>query len=523
MKDFESFLRKRFIHYKEIAKYAISKGEYDNYYNKYKPMTDDERGDFSTFVKTINQDNFLDFKYEHVAHKREFDEYLTSIGEVFEGAPTHKPSFNESVDRFTQTELKFKEQLSLYIIDQRKKHLNFEDISLSPDYKPDRELSSAFYQSVDTFNNNLGEIDLYKLLRSQKEADNEFLAEIENFQEEESKNALPIKECFEGFLEIRSKNVQSSAIASFHGSFNFLYSVIGENFDLRKLDKKKAIEIQKAVINKPLGTKKGSGETLANKTVNRYISNYSSLLEYLITGGFIDKKNPFAKMKLDETKKNSKTRRRPYTNEEALKILSYEPQDSREAKSIRRSAYWFPKIAFYSGMRLSEITDLTVNDFKGQGGIHFIDLYDKILKNENSERRIPIHSKLIEYGLLDYIKDRKQAKSRYIFDDLRNRKLTATLKKDGWGITVSDWYNRNVFKNLSIVKLEENGDVLDFHGIRTTMLKNFKRNGLSGYLVKQLAGHLDKDDDVTFDEYGHGTNTKLTRLKEIIETINYDE
>ena len=55
------------------------------------------------------------------------------------------------------------------------------------------------------------------------------------------------------------------------------------------------------------------------------------------------------------------------------------------------------------------------------------------------------------------------------------------------------------------------------------MLKNFKRNGLSGYLVKQLAGHLDKDDDVTFDEYGHGTNTKLTRLKEIIETINYDE
>jgi hypothetical protein len=46
MKDFEDFLRKRFIEYKNIAKHLISIGSFDNYHSVFQPLDIEERGDF---------------------------------------------------------------------------------------------------------------------------------------------------------------------------------------------------------------------------------------------------------------------------------------------------------------------------------------------------------------------------------------------------------------------------------------------------------------------------------------------
>ncbi len=523
MKEFEQFLRKRFIQYKEIAKHLISKGDFDNYHSVFKPLTNVDIADFLTYVKRgVNGPNISDFRDNHIAHKNEFDEYLTRQNDVFEDAENHKPNQNELIGNFSSVELKFKSQLALYFQEQKKKHLNFEDISINTDFRPDRELSRGFNQSLATYHNNLDEMDMYKFTRLQNEASIELLSELGELKEKDEKDALPLNKIYKDFIDVKAKNVKDKTTVIYDGTYRFLIGLLGEDYDLRNLNKSEAIRIQKEIINKPVGTKKNTTETLANKTVNRYISNYSSLMSYLIDSELIDRKNPFDNLRLDETKKSGKTNRRKYTNEEVFRILSYEIKHKLEAKEIRNSAFWFPRISLYSGMRLSEIADLTVNDFEKNDGIHCISLHDKDLKNENSERTLPIHSKLIEFGLLDLVVNTKKRKSKYLFDDLRDRPLTKTLKRDGWGITVSKWFNGSGLRKMKIDKKDGN-QVVDFHAIRSTVLKVFKRNGLSGYLVKQIAGHIDSEDGVTFDDYGHGTNTKLTRLKEIIETINYDE
>ncbi len=505
MPDFNSFLRQRFTEYKKIAEYSVSNGSLYPQYTEYKPLTTEDKTLFEEYVKSsVNPDDDYLFKMNHIAHRDQYDEYMNSYKNLSSEFDDVKAPAIDMIYNFANTELLFKERLILYIQELRKRHVNFESVLSNQEFTLDNEeLFRDYTLSSNTFDRNLKVMDKCWFIRD----------------EVVDRDALPLRETYQKFIAIKSKEVKVGTVVSYDGTIDFLLDFLGEGYDLRDLNKSEAIRIQEAVINKTLGTKKDSDETLSNKSINKFLNHYSALMNYLIDMEYIDRKNPFDGLKLKDTRQLSKTRRRPYTKEESKKVLTYEITSKREAKDIRNSAYWFPKIAFYTGMRLNEISELTVDDFRLSSGVYFIELYDKNLKNENSERRIPIHSKLIEYDILGYVEERRQAKSKYIFDDLRNRKKTKTIEKDGWGITASKWFNKNVFDNLEITKLE-NGKKLDFHAIRTTVLSHFKREGLSAYLVKQIAGH-GKDDDVTFDDYGSEVNTKISELKRIIETIKY--
>ena len=52
-------------------------------------------------------------------------------------------------------------------------------------------------------------------------------------------------------------------------------------------------------------------------------------------------------------------------------------------------------------MRTEEICKLRVDELKKEDGIWFFDIKGKV-KTRNSVRRVPIHEKLIELGLLKY-------------------------------------------------------------------------------------------------------------------------
>ena len=66
-----------------------------------------------------------------------------------------------------------------------------------------------------------------------------------------------------------------------------------------------------------------------------------------------------------------------------------------------------PLIALYHGNRMEEIGQLLVSDVVEDAGGWAFNINnegDKRTRNSSSNRRIPVHQKVIEAGLLDYIK-----------------------------------------------------------------------------------------------------------------------
>ncbi|MDP3293430.1 MAG: site-specific integrase [Nevskia sp.] len=89
-------------------------------------------------------------------------------------------------------------------------------------------------------------------------------------------------------------------------------------------------------------------------------------------------------------------KKRGYTDGEALTVLSA----ARKFTGWRR---WLVFIVAYTGARVSEPADAMADDIKvSPEGVPFIDLTERVLKNDSSPRRIPLHPRLIAEGFLEY-------------------------------------------------------------------------------------------------------------------------
>ena len=80
----------------------------------------------------------------------------------------------------------------------------------------------------------------------------------------------------------------------------------------------------------------------------------------------------------------------------------------------RYELYWTPFIGIFTGMRLGEITQLYLENIREIKGSHrnkrwcFDNVVepertDKKLKTKSSRRIVPVHDKLIEFGLIEFI------------------------------------------------------------------------------------------------------------------------
>lgn len=135
--------------------------------------------------------------------------------------------------------------------------------------------------------------------------------------------------------------------------------------------------------------------------------------------------NPFVGLKhpRESVRNKGRSSKRGFTDEEAANILLF----ARGRQGYRR---WAPWIACFTGARITEICQLERGDIKNSSGIHYFDMTTededekeasdykgaiiKSLKTSGSKRRIPIHPKLIEEGLLEFVANHH---SKYLFDD----------------------------------------------------------------------------------------------------------
>lgn len=328
----------------------------------------------------------------------------------------------------------------------------------------------------------------------------------------EEREAFFLKNQFELFIEEQLATVDKKTIEGYQRKFDFFFRVIDKTMDVRLFDKHHMQKVKSQLLNTKANASKGcSDKNMSVKTMNTYLSNYRTFFSWLIDHVDGVDINPFAGASISD-KRASKIERRSFTFSEISQLLSYEFRHGSEARTFRTDAEWYVPVAIYTGMRLNEIAALSLKHVVKIQNIWCFDLTGVEVKNEPSNRIVPIAQYLIDEGIFEYIESIKRRKETLLFPEIRKGK--SKPGKAGWGDPISRWFNRTALNNLGIDIAEEErrGTAVCFHSIRHTFISKLTDANCQGYIVKRIVGHS-VNDDVTLGDYSHINKIPLRVLK----------
>jgi len=271
---------------------------------------------------------------------------------------------------------------------------------------------------------------------------------------------------------------------------------------LPKAFAKKGLSASQAVA---IAKKGGDGNPIEASTYNHYARVLGAILKYGFRVDSFD--NDWSGVIQRRNQRKGKTNdRMPYQLSE-LKTL-FEPttyanrvSGNRSTKSSFEARFWLPIVALYTGARLEELAQLTVENLQQADGIWCFDLNEKNLacdgipqklKNANSVRRIPVHPALVDAGLLNY-RNQREASSG-LKASLFNLEIRGADGK--FGSPISKWFSN---KNSS------NGGFLEKSGLNTVVVVNGRKQALTFHgfrhtFVDGLRGKVFPDGTRVFDE-----------------------
>ena len=180
--------------------------------------------------------------------------------------------------------------------------------------------------------------------------------------------------------------------------------------------------------------------------------------------------------------------------------------------------YWLPVLALHTGARLNELCQLTTTDIGEHDGVPTISILDeeegKRLKTTASRRIIPIHSKLIELGFLDFVAGCPAGR---LFPDLpeSNNRAGDYSKEPGRWFTA---YRRSVG-----VGSDKGRSNKTFHSFRGTLISALRKANVPKDRRTRLAGH--EYDDTQDRHYTGGDALTMFEFKTLqadIESAKFD-
>tara|TARA_Y100000782_G_C10134855_1_gene244532 strand:- start:121 stop:1095 length:975 start_codon:yes stop_codon:yes gene_type:complete len=188
--------------------------------------------------------------------------------------------------------------------------------------------------------------------------------------------------------------------------------------------------------------------------------------------------------------------------------------------------FWGPLLLAYSGARRKEILSLRVDNIHADEGIHFIEINDRFegqsLKNENSRRKIPIHSTLIRAGFLNFVAERRaeNGATGVLFEWPSTDKLEL----------FSDWFLEKAESvGVELLGVNERGNewVKTLHSLRHTAATNLDSRDSTQAEIGALLGHttavqVEALASPTTARYTHRKAANLSKLKEVVNNIKYD-
>ena len=231
----------------------------------------------------------------------------------------------------------------------------------------------------------------------------------------------------------------------------------------------------------------------AHQSITKYMSGVRAPIDLAVDVEFWIKDNPFKGLKLAQRGKPAVKRSK--FSVEGLKLLFSMSIPHQEKLTLR--------ILAVTGFRLEEAASLRWEDIKLGQGVSYFDLTDptKMLKTDNSHRRLPIHK-----DLLPYIEEHRELTggegNLFIYSHNKDGKVSSHASKK---LTIYTRQCRDATKTT-----------LSVHSIRHTVDTLMLRTGMQDSTRKYLMGHeMDPNDKTYLD-----VEDALQLLKEAVDKID---
>jgi len=250
-------------------------------------------------------------------------------------------------------------------------------------------------------------------------------------------------------------------------------------------------------------------ESIHTTTINKYISNLSSFMNWCVNNGYSNT-NTFTGMKITQKKNRASEERNRFTEQEIKTIFSVKDYLYTTKTYINKGKYanyWVPLIGIFTGMRANEICSLYLDNVREITGNHRSkrwcfdvkqeeDRPDKRLKNLSSIRIVPIHQTLLDLGFIDFLNLIKKLPDRKrVFEEL-------PYKEGLYSRNISRFWNTSYLPKIGI-KTDKNG----FHSLRHSVIDHLKQKGIEPHFINELVGH--SQGNIDLDRYGKGYNPDI--------------
>jgi integrase len=232
----------------------------------------------------------------------------------------------------------------------------------------------------------------------------------------------------------------------------------------------------------------------AVNTINKHLNRASSLFGWAVKNGYLEH-NHFESLQLKKTKRDDEERE------------VFSPEDLRKLFKQREKYrhpyyYWLPYLGLYTGARIEELCQLYCEDIRQENSIWVFDinaLKDKKLKKPHCKRLIPVHSRLISLGFIEFAKTPERER---LFPELRKG-------RDGYSQAASKWFNGR-YRPIIGVKPP-------FHSFRHTFDNALKQALVEPPVMNAILGHA--NNNIGLDRYGKPYGVEI--LRNAIEILDF--
>ena len=296
--------------------------------------------------------------------------------------------------------------------------------------KYNKKLKKQKFKSIGTFETFIdAELALCKYLKNSDNTD---------------KNYITLHELYKNFIAFKNNKISENTLRSYNNLFKKLKSIENKHIsDVKLTELQNIVDPLSPCYQKNL------------KTFIVILFNFALKNDYILEN----------KARYIELKKYRKTKMNVFTKEEIYFI-----------KKKSEDFYKTIMILLYTGMRISELLDLKINDIELEEKI----IYINKSKTLNGVRFIPIHQDILD-----------------IIICLCDKNNIYLLEKKGKKIKYTEYYTefKREIKNHNI------------HELRHTFVTNCSECDMDLYITKLLTGH--SLNDLTLNTYTHLNKSKI--------------